>query len=114
MADIEAILELLPTRPAQQPQPQLPDLYAARDKLFDLPSQGGWKFEKGEKRERYYAFALALIDEIAKLDPNYSIVQRLQSDLKQESQRAEAHLNARLEESKQRENLEKKLGRRPR
>ncbi len=64
---MEAILELLPEMP-QQSQPQLPDLYAARDKLFEMPSLGGWKFEKGEKRDRFYAFASALIEEASKLD----------------------------------------------
>ncbi len=115
LQDVEGILELLPKMPmpAQQPQLQLPDLYAARDKLFDMPSFGGWSFKKGE-RERFYLLAEALIEEISKLDPNYTIIQRLQSDLKQEYQRAEAHLNARLAESARADRLEEKLGRRPR
>jgi hypothetical protein len=103
LADVEAILELLPEMSAQ-----LPYLCAARDELFKM---GSWKFEKGEKRERFYAFADALIEKAAKLDTNYSLIQRLQSDLKQEQQRAEGHLKGRIEEREQRQKLEKKLGR---
>jgi len=39
-----------------------------------MPSLGGWKLEKGEKRERFWAFAEALIEEASKLNPNYTIL----------------------------------------
>jgi regulator of replication initiation timing len=116
LQDVEAILEMLPEMPAQQPQPepqtqtQLPDLYAARDKLFEMPSLGGWKLEKGEKRERFWAFANALIEESAKLDPNYSLLARLQSDLKQEQEYSRGIAKGMSEEFTKRVNLEKRMG----
>ncbi|WP_449416169.1 hypothetical protein [Phormidium nigroviride] len=111
LQDVEAILELLPEMPAaQQPQAQLPDLYAARDKLFEMPSLGGWKLEKGEKRERFWAFANAMIEEVVKLDPNYSLLARLQSDLKQEQEYSKGLAKGMSEEFTKRVNIEKKMG----
>ena len=96
LQDIEAILETMPeTMPEQSPQ--LPDLYAARDKLFQMPSLGGWTFEKGEKRDRFYAFAEALIAEASKLNPNYTIIDRLLSDLRQATARNEGYSAALIE-----------------
>ncbi|CBN55372.1 MULTISPECIES: hypothetical protein [Kamptonema] len=112
LQDVEAILELLPEMP-QQSQPQLPDLYAARDKLFEMPSLGGWKFEKGEKRDRFYAFASALIEEASKLDQNYTIIQRLQSDLKQATERCDGYGNQLREKTETIRKLTAKLGQRP-
>ncbi|HLO50914.1 MAG TPA: hypothetical protein VK211_21035 [Kamptonema sp.] len=112
LQDVEAILELLPEMPAQESQSQLPDLYAARDKLFEMPSLGGWKFEKGEKRDRFYAFAEALIEEISKLNPNYTIIQRLQSDLKQATERCEGYGNQLREKTEIIHKQEVKLGQR--
>ncbi|CBN58295.1 MULTISPECIES: hypothetical protein [Kamptonema] len=112
LQDVEAILELLPEMPAQQSQTQaqLPDLYAARDKLFEMPSLGGWKLEKGEKRTRFWAFAEALIEEVSKLNPDYSIIQRLQSDLKQEREYSQGIAHGMSEEFRKRVQLEKKVG----
>jgi len=92
LQDIEAILETIPEQ-----SPQLPDLYAARDKLFQMPSLGGWTFEKGEKRDRFYAFAEALIAEASKLNPNYTIIDRLLSDLRQATARNEGYSAALIE-----------------
>jgi myosin heavy subunit len=113
LQDVEAILELLPEMPTQESQPQLPDLYAARDKLFEMPSVGGWKFEKGEKRDRFYAFASALIEEASKLNPNYTIIQRLQSDLKQATERCDGYGNQLREKTETIRKLTAKLGQRP-
>ncbi|WP_293356158.1 MULTISPECIES: hypothetical protein [unclassified Microcoleus] len=63
-----------------------------------------------ERRERFFAFAGALIDEISKLDPNYTLVQRLQSDLKQEREWSAATQGRIGEEWRKRVELEKKLG----
>jgi len=92
LQDIEAILETIPEQ-----SPELPDLYAARDKLFQMPSLGGWTFEKGEKRDRFYAFAEALIAEASKLNPNYTIIDRLLSDLRQATARNEGYSAALME-----------------
>ncbi|MEG3969819.1 hypothetical protein QUA00_19680 [Microcoleus sp. T2B6] len=108
---MEAILELLPEMPAQQPE--LPDLYAARDNLFEMPSVGGWKFRKGENRGRFYAFASALIAEASKLDQNYTIIQRLQSDLKQATERCDGYGNQLREKTEIIRKLEANLGQRP-
>ena len=112
LGDVETILELLPEMP-QQSQPQLPDLYAARDKLFEMPSLGGWKFDSGEKRDRFYAFASALIEEASKLDQNYTIIQRLQSDLKQATERCDGYGNQLREKTEIVRKLEANLGQRP-
>ena len=113
LQDVEAILELLPEMPAaQQPQAQLPDLYAARDKLFQVPSVGGWKFEKGEQRDRFSAFAEALIAEASKLNPNYTIIDRLKSDLKQATERCDGYGNQLREKTETIRKLEAKLGQR--
>lgn len=111
LADVEAILELLPEMP-QQSQPQLPDLYAARDKLFEMPSVGGWKFDSGEKRDRFYVFAEALIAEASKLNPNYTLIDRLQSDLKQATERCDGYGNQLREKTETIRKLEAKLGQR--
>lgn len=110
MADVEAILELLPEMPAQQSQ--LPDLYAARDNLFEMPSVGGWKFDSGEKRDRFYVFAEALIAEASKLNPNYTLIDRLQSDLKQATERCDGYGNQLREKTETIRKLEAKLGQR--
>ena len=107
---MEAILELLPEMPAQQSQ--LPDLYAARDNLFEMPSVGGWKFDSGEKRDRFYVFAEALIAEVSKLDQNYTIIQRLQSDLKQATERCDGYGNQLREKTEIIRKLEANLGQR--
>ncbi len=110
LADVEAILELLPEMPV--PQPQLLDLYAARDKLLQMPSVGGWKFDSGEKRDRFYAFAEALIVEASKLNPNYTIIDRLKSDLKQATERCDGYGNQLREKTEVIRKLEAKLGQR--
>lgn len=110
LQDVEAILELLPEMPAQQSE--LPDLYAARDKLFEMPSVGGWKFDSGEKRDRFYAFAEALIVEASKLNPNYTIIDRLKSDLKQATEQCDGYGNQLREKTEIIRKLEAKLGQR--
>jgi hypothetical protein len=96
------------TEPAAAPG--LLDLYAARDAVLK-PGIEGWRLErKLEKRERFFAFANALIDEISKLDPNYTALQRLQSDLKQEREWSAAMQKGKAEEWNKRVELEKKLG----
>ena len=110
LADVEAILELLPEMPV--PQPQLLDLYAARDKLFQMPCVGGWKFDSGEQRDRFSAFAEALIAEASKLNPNYTIIDRLKSDLKQATERCEGYGNQLREKTETIRKLEAKLGHR--
>lgn len=102
LQDVEAILELLP----EQSPPKLPDLYAARDAIMDK-----WRLlKRNEKRERFWGFANELIEEAGKLDPNYSLLARLQSDLKQEREYSKGIAKGMTDEFRKRIDLEKKMG----
>jgi hypothetical protein len=66
---------------------KLPDLYAIRDKIVD-----DWEFtSKKESRRRYYEFADKFIEAIIAADSNYTMLQRLLSDLQQERKNVQAY-----------------------
>ncbi|BAZ18931.1 hypothetical protein NIES4071_108160 (plasmid) [Calothrix sp. NIES-4071] len=76
-----------PASQEQKPSTKLPDLYAIRDKIID-----DWEIKsRKESRRLLHEFADKFIKAIIASDSNYTMLQRLLSDLQQERKNVYAY-----------------------
>lgn len=70
----------------------LPDLYAIRDEVLQ-----DWRLaNRRESKARFYEFANQLIDQLMTIDSDYTMLDRLKSDLEQEKQWSEAQAQSKF------------------